>query len=161
MESLREVYAEIAARAGFVQRLQAVKVDRDIFRKVALPAPANAKPDQAPVIGYELECKGDSAYHVFSGEGGVWRIGEDEKKPLNLFVAVSQCALEEHVTPPAVHRKNFFEGLPIMRQVKQGAVSDVNDGWRCPYPFAVALHPMLTARWRRLLDDILTGEDLA
>ena len=161
VEVLRSLYAGIAVRMEFEQRQQMVKADQDAFRKIALPPSPHARPDQAPLIGYEIECRGDSAYYLFSGEDGVWRVNEEEKKHLDLFVTVSRHALEAHPTPPLVHRKSFFEGRPVRRQVKQGELIDAKEEWRCPYPSAADLHPLLAARWRRLADGILTGEDQA
>lgn len=159
IEPLFGVFAEIAKQAGFTQRTQFVRVDRDAYRKIILPLPADAKPDAAPFVGYEFECAGDSAFYLFSGENGVWRWGKEDKSRTDAFVSVSRHSLEKHPTPPNVHRKNFFEGRIVKRLIAQGALSDAKDTWRCPYPSASALFPLLRGQWLQVMDAILTGED--
>jgi len=161
IETLRDLYLDIAKIAGFAVRAQVVKIERDIYVKQQWPKPPTVAPLDAPLVGYEIECKGASAFYLFAGEGGMWRTGEDDKKHVDLYVCVTQKALDKHGTPATVHRRNFYEGLQSARVVKQGSISDIKDAWRCAYPQADALYVRMRIRWNRVADSILTGEDLA
>ncbi len=161
IEPLRNLYLDIIEQAGHAMRAQAVFIDLDSHVKQDWPAPADTKPLDFPLAGFEIECKGASVYYLFSGEGGMWRASEDDKRSTDLYVTVSGEKLEEHKTPAGVHRRSFYDGLQAMRNLKRDSIVDVKGEWRCDYPHAGALFEQMKRCWNRFTDNILTGEDTA
>lgn len=159
IDTLREVYLGVAEIAGLEVRTQMVKLVQDEFKKYLLPILPTVKIAEGHVIGYEIECVGDSAYYLFSGERGVWRQAIDDKTSLNMYVSVTQKSLEKTETPANVYRKSFYDGLQIVREIKEDIVSGPKSAWQCVYPHPNALHAQLMLRWGSLADDILIGEE--
>ena len=161
IEPLRNLYIDIMQQAGFAMRAQAVHIDLDNHAKQEWPVSGDTRPLDFPLAGYELECKGAGAYYLFSGENGMWRASEDDKRSTDLYVYVSSKKLDAHATPSGVHRRSFYEGLQAVRSIKRDHISDVKSDWRCDYPHAGALLEQMKRRWSRLADAILTGEETA
>ncbi|HEX8954644.1 MAG TPA: hypothetical protein VF798_00105, partial [Burkholderiaceae bacterium] len=157
--TLRDLYLTIAGLGGFAAQAQTVGIDLDTYAKQEWPAPQGSQPLDLPLAGFEIECKGPGAFYLFTGERGMWRASDDDKRHVDLYVFVSGKPLKEHATPANVHRRSFYEGLQPVRNIKRDSMADAKGEWRCGYPQAEALFERMKERWSRLADRILTGED--
>ncbi|MES2889806.1 MAG: AAA family ATPase [Pseudomonadota bacterium] len=123
--------------------------------------PGKTLPPQAVVVGHELELRGSAVYDYLRAEGGLWRLWQGERK-VDTWVAVHNQTGLDFQTPAGVHRRLFFNGLPVHRQVKQGQLSDGAGDWRVlDWPHAPLWRAQLDRQMAVTVDQMLLGDDTA
>jgi hypothetical protein len=130
-----------------------------LYDKEDWPLPAGkVLPPKALVVGFELELRGPAVFDYLRSEGGLWRFWQGERKS-DAWVVLRNQALEAFATPREVHRRRFFEAVPVHRQVKLGQLSDAAGGWRVDWPHAPLWKALLDRHFSRTMDRMLQGLD--
>jgi hypothetical protein len=112
------------------------------------------------VIGYEIVVTTPCFALLFSKEQGLLRWLDEDNISKMLYIHIVESTFNEYITPPNIHRRHFYNGLPTNRKIKENSLSnsDKDNPWEIGFPQPQQHSDYLHQSLEAILDDTLTND---